>query len=628
MGKVRPSLTRLACCHMEVTANKTLVDWTDEDHIIYPAAKSAPKDDTVNKPTDKTVNDPDDEDDNANDDAKDEPADDDKSEHDDDDDESDKNATPQKEDDESDDEPKSPKDQSAVSRDSGLGSSSASQGIGAGASMSSLVIHPHVKHDTTLPLPTRLPSVETLEELANDLYAYSGELFRGLEDTSMAMLDRILSGFKKSGGRARDYIHETSTIALNFFDRASEMEAELESSEVLKFRSVVNGMKDSIRDLIRRTSLAEESYEEAAAQFDNILASVSDELKEFVEARGEGQRQAYIAKCMEQIRGIHGSLDGTQFIPMMVANATTHHALSLSARVNQSQIPLQIMISPMRTQAATMGAGLRFVEYLSRRVLALDVKLGPTNTVSLESGGEGAGIASASGGGTIRAAPTPVTKKPDLLKVPVTAHTARADHTHGTPKAKTPETPTKPKTSVAPSKPRTPVTPSKAKAPETSAKPKTPETPSKPKTMLSPTASATLAKFKTISDDDEAPRKRRAESTSKDVPAKKAKVEVESDSYSSPTPAKSETPKKAKKKKKGKSSGAGESSSSSEDERWKKPPKDKDDVIAWANRDRAWRWKKDIGHVVRYRQRKGLNAKELVGGPNNTRHVDLLNQLL
>ena len=146
--------------------------------------------------------------------------------------------------------------------------------------------------------------------------------------------------------------------------------------------------------------------------------------------------------------------------------------------------------------------------------------------------------------------------------------------------------------------------------------------------MLSPVASATLAKLKNISEDDEAPRKRRAESASKDVPAKKPKVEVESDSYSSPTPTKNETPKKAKKKKKGKSSGVGESSSSSEDEQRKKPPKDKDDVIAWANRDRAWRWTKDIGHVIRYRQRKGLNTKELVGGPNNARHVDLLTQLL
>ena len=67
-----------------------------------------------------------------------------------------------------------------------------------------------------------------------------------------------------------------------------------------------------------------------------------------------------ITKCMDHIRGIHGSLDGTQFILMIVMNVTTHHALLLSVRVNQSQIPLQIMISPMRTQAATMGAGLKF----------------------------------------------------------------------------------------------------------------------------------------------------------------------------------------------------------------------------------------------------------------------------
>ena len=47
-----------------------------------------------------------------------------------------------------------------------------------------------------------------------------------------------------------------------------------------------------------------------AANFNNILALVSDELKEFVELQGEEQRQTYIAKCLEWIRGVHGSLDG------------------------------------------------------------------------------------------------------------------------------------------------------------------------------------------------------------------------------------------------------------------------------------------------------------------------------
>ena len=47
------------------------------------------------------------------------------------------------------------------------------------------------------------------------------------------------------------------------------------------------------------------------AQFDNILSSISDELKEFVEAQGEEQCQEYISKCLDRIRGIHGSLDRT-----------------------------------------------------------------------------------------------------------------------------------------------------------------------------------------------------------------------------------------------------------------------------------------------------------------------------
>ena len=458
LGKLCPTISRLACCHQEVVAGKTLVDWTDEECVVYPPAVPAPKEDAADEPDNDANNDADNDADNDTDNDADN---DDKSEHDDD---SDENTMPKKEEDESedesDDESKAPKDQTAVSRDSGLGTSSSSHGIGKGASVSALVINPHVEHDTSMPLPTRLPSMRVLEELANDLYAYSGELFRGLEETSMAMLDRILSGFKKSGSRAREYIHETAAITINFFSRAGDMEAELESSEALKFCAAVNGMKESIRDLIQQTALVEESYEDTAAQFDNILSSISDELKEFVEAQGEEQRQEYISKCLDWIRGIHGSLDGTQFIPMVVMNATTHHALALNQRVNQSQIPLQIMISPMHTQATTMGTGLKFVEFLSRRVLALDVKLGLTTAVSLESGGEGSGVQSASGGKT-----TPINAS-------------------------------------------TPAPPGKSDSF------KSPGTPSKPKTVFSPKASATLAKFKSMSDDDGSSRKRRGESIS------------------------------------------------------------------------------------------------------------------
>ena len=593
LGKLRPTISRLTCCRQEVIAGRTLVDWTEDEHVVYPPVTLAPKDGAADEPNNDPDNDP-------NNNPNNDPAD--KSEH---DGESDENAMPKKTEDQesedkSDDESKMPKAQTTVLRDSGLGTSSSGHGIGVGANNGAVVGNPSARLGTGIPLPTQLPSMEVLEQLADDLYAYSRELFRGLEEISMAMLDRILSGFKRSGGRTREYIHETAAISINFFSRAGDMEAELESSEALKFREAVNSMKESIRDLIRWTALAEESYEDAAAQFDNILSSVSDELKEFVESQGEEQCQEYISKCMERIRGVHGSLDGTQFIPMVVTNATTHHALALNQRVNQSQIPLQIMISPMCTQATTMGARLKFVEFLSRRVLALDVKLGPVTAVSLESGGEGAGVQSASGtggGATPIVTSTPVPPENDSLKTLFTTHTPpTTDHTCGTPKAKTPDTP------------------------------------SKPKTMFSPKAAATLAKFKGMSDNDGSSRRRHGESASREVPAKRAKVDNDSDSYLSLTPSKSEPPKKTKKEKiKKKAPSSDEGSSSSDEERAapRKPSKDdRADAIAWANRDRTSKWKKDLAHVDRYRQRKGLCAKELTGGPSNARHVDLLTQLL
>ena len=305
---------------------------------------------------------------------------------------------------------------------------------------------------------------------------------------------------------------------------------------------------------------------------------------------------------------MHGSLDGIQFIPMIISNVTTHHALVLNQRVNESQIPLQIMISPIHTQAATMGTGLKFIEFLSRRVLVLDVKLGPTSSVSIESGGEGSGVLSTSREGgkmTAKVASPPTSpKKHDASKTPSTGHTPpMADHTYGTSKA--------------------------SKIPDASAR---------PKMMFSPKATVSLAKFRGMSDDDEGTslttRKKHGGSTDQEVPPKKAKVDDDSDSYSSPTPSKSDAPKKEVKKRKAKkkmTTSDDESSYASAEEQATPKKSSKDDKaeqIARANQDHASKWKKDLVFVDKYRQRKGLCAKELVGGPNNTRHVDLLTQLM
>ena len=86
-------------------------------------------------------------------------------------------ATPKKKEDQgsedkSDNQSKTPKDQTAVS-DSGLGASSSGDGVGAGTKVSAVVNNPDVNLSTGLPLPTQLPSMDFLERLADDLYAYS-----------------------------------------------------------------------------------------------------------------------------------------------------------------------------------------------------------------------------------------------------------------------------------------------------------------------------------------------------------------------------------------------------------------------------------------------------------------------
>ena len=101
---------------------------------------------------------------------------------------------------------------------------------------------------------------------------------------------------------------------------------------------------------------------------------------------GEKQRKEYKEQSLAQIRRDHGRLDGTCFIPMIIGNLTAHRALATSQRVAHSHVPLKIMSAPLHTQAGAVKVYMRFVEFLARRVIALQERLGPnTATVPLES---------------------------------------------------------------------------------------------------------------------------------------------------------------------------------------------------------------------------------------------------
>ena len=124
--------------------------------------------------------------------------------------------------------------------------------------------------------------------------------------------------------------------------------------------------------------------------FDSVLASVTKEVKAYVQLRGDEQWEEYKKECLDQIRWDHGRLDGTCFIPMIVGNLTAHQALVMSQWVAHSHVPLKIITVPLHTQAGTVKVYMKFVEFLARRVIALQERLGPGSSMVLlesESGG-------------------------------------------------------------------------------------------------------------------------------------------------------------------------------------------------------------------------------------------------
>ena len=281
------------------------------------------------------------------------------------------------------------------SQDSGLGNGATAHPI-TGSSGAGTVALLGVRHAADaggigpLPLPTTLPSMATLEALTGDLEKLGRKLFRGLEETNLAVYDKVLQGFKDTSGKCKNFIHEMGSLVVTFFAQAEEMEKGLAKCDAMAFREAMSASKGHVCGLIEQMAEAEGIFDAGEANFDSVLASVAKEVKAYVQLRGDEQREEYKKECLDQIRWDHGRLDGTCFIPMIVGNLTTQQALAMSQWVAHSHVPLKIMTAPLRTQAGTVKV---YMKFLARRVIALQERLGPGSSMvplESESGGRSA----------------------------------------------------------------------------------------------------------------------------------------------------------------------------------------------------------------------------------------------
>ena len=233
----------------------------------------------------------------------------------------------------------------------------------------------------------------TLEALTGDLEKLGGKLFRGLEETNLAVYDKVLQGFKDTSGKCKNFIHEVGSLVVTFFAQAEEMEKGLAKCDAMAFREAMSASKGHVCGLIEQVAEAEGIFDAGEVNFDSILMSVTKEVKVYIQLKGDEQRKEYKKECLDWIRRDHGRLDGTCFIPMIVGNLTAHQALAMSQWVAHSHVPLKIMMVPLHTQAGTVKVYMKFVEFLARRVIALQERLGPGSSMvplESESGGRSA----------------------------------------------------------------------------------------------------------------------------------------------------------------------------------------------------------------------------------------------
>ena len=105
-----------------------------------------------------------------------------------------------------------------TSQDSGLGNGATTHPV-TGSFGAGTVALLGVRHAANaggigpLPLPTTLPSMATLEALTGDLEKLGGKLFRGLEETNLAVYNKVLQGFKDTSGKCKNFIHEMGSVS-------------------------------------------------------------------------------------------------------------------------------------------------------------------------------------------------------------------------------------------------------------------------------------------------------------------------------------------------------------------------------------------------------------------------------
>ena len=223
-------------------------------------------------------------------------------------------------------------------------------------------------------------TMDHLRCLGDNIIELSRQLNHKMELAALVLFNKVKAGFSGTGGVARQFVGDMSKLATDFFMDARVYEAQLDSTDSKAFHSAVLGLQEKVDSLLRQAATLEETYKHSKASFDNILATMHQEIHDFTNQVSHRLCNEYKCCSLDRIMQDHPFMDVTLFVSNVIQNVCTFDPLLTSHQLGWSVVPLQILMPPILTEAATMPCHLEFVQYLTEQSLHVQQSIWVSNT--------------------------------------------------------------------------------------------------------------------------------------------------------------------------------------------------------------------------------------------------------
>ena len=223
-------------------------------------------------------------------------------------------------------------------------------------------------------------TMDPLRHLREDIIELSRQLNHKMELATLALFDKVKAGFSGTGGVAWQFVGDMSKLATDFFMDTRLYEAQFNSADSEAFHSTVLVLQERVDILLRQAAALEEMYKHSRMSFDNILATMCQEIHDFANQVSRCLCNEYKHCSFNRIVQDHLFMDVTPFVSNVIQNVCTFDALLTSHQLGWSVVPLQILMAPILTEAAATPCHLEFIQCLTKWSLHVQRSIRVSNT--------------------------------------------------------------------------------------------------------------------------------------------------------------------------------------------------------------------------------------------------------